>query len=266
MSESARIESDLHCIACGHNLRTLAWEGKCSECGTPAERSRVPEWLTVNDLWSLRGIRMALAVLVMWIIINCWVRTIDMDKFVGFSWQHGRSYATILWIREWIPTLIYAASFALLARVAFRIGRRRYLIILAVVAVLLQLLVTLVLLFISSLPPSDSDASWEALAFLIPMSIAGNSIPFLLVLLWLRSLFDFSGRPIDMTLLSLGTAIAGCFVILDWLFATHVLHWLIGLNIELYNAAVVTAYVLIGLILIVLRRRFPIVPRPPKLQ
>lgn len=51
MNESARsaaateaaeiVEADLPCTACAYNLRTLSWDGKCTECGLPVRRSRL---------------------------------------------------------------------------------------------------------------------------------------------------------------------------------------------------------------------------------
>jgi hypothetical protein len=37
----APIDKDLPCIRCGYNLRTLASNGNCPECGTPAWRTRL---------------------------------------------------------------------------------------------------------------------------------------------------------------------------------------------------------------------------------
>jgi len=36
---STRVETDLPCAKCGYNLRTLAWDAKCTECGEPVVHS-----------------------------------------------------------------------------------------------------------------------------------------------------------------------------------------------------------------------------------
>ena len=41
-SRDNRIDQDLHCVHCGYNLRTLAKDGDCPECGAPVEETIHP--------------------------------------------------------------------------------------------------------------------------------------------------------------------------------------------------------------------------------
>ena len=43
------VSGDLLCICCGYNLRGLSVVGRCSECGTPVQRSRRGNLLAVSD-------------------------------------------------------------------------------------------------------------------------------------------------------------------------------------------------------------------------
>lgn len=47
---AGRVECDLRCVRCGYNLRTLAWDGRCPECGTAVVRSGMPVALRFASL------------------------------------------------------------------------------------------------------------------------------------------------------------------------------------------------------------------------
>lgn len=48
-SMTGKLESDLTCIQCGYNLRTLFVDAMCPECGTPVERSLHGDRLACSD-------------------------------------------------------------------------------------------------------------------------------------------------------------------------------------------------------------------------
>lgn len=258
MPEVSHVESDLHCIRCGHNLRTLAWDARCTECGAPVEQSRVPEYLNVNDRRSLQGLRTALALIVVWIVAHRATLLVDWYGFGAVVDRYGLPFTPLFWLISWIPVVIYAIALFLLVRIAIRTNLRRALIVLAVVPVVLQVLIKLILWTNSSFPSSIRDASWDVIHFLVPMAYAGYAIPFLLIFLWLMGLFEFRGRRFDRVLLVLGTSLAAILVILTWLDVTHLLDSLIGSgHARLYSLVVTAAFVVIALVLIVFRGRIP---------
>ncbi len=49
LGESTRIATDLPCLKCGYNLRTLPLAGRCPECGVPVERTMRGDLLRFSD-------------------------------------------------------------------------------------------------------------------------------------------------------------------------------------------------------------------------
>jgi len=49
VDESTRITTDLPCMKCGYNLRTLPLAGRCPECGVPVERTTRGNLLRFSD-------------------------------------------------------------------------------------------------------------------------------------------------------------------------------------------------------------------------
>lgn len=60
---SAKLESDLTCIQCGYNLRTLFVDGRCPECGTLVDRSLKGNLLRYADPHWLDKLRLGTAML-----------------------------------------------------------------------------------------------------------------------------------------------------------------------------------------------------------
>lgn len=67
------LATDVECIHCGYNLRGLASDGRCPECGTPVQFSSQgnllcysdPEWVQ-RLLW---GVRLALWTILLWVFL-----------------------------------------------------------------------------------------------------------------------------------------------------------------------------------------------------
>ena len=59
---SFTIVADLQCIQCGYNLRGLATDKLCPECGTPIERSRRGDLLNDADPDWLKKLRLGVLV------------------------------------------------------------------------------------------------------------------------------------------------------------------------------------------------------------
>jgi DNA-directed RNA polymerase subunit RPC12/RpoP len=57
------VEEDLPCARCGYNLRTLAWDARCPECGTPVLRSGRPLGFRFASLRSERLVQIGIGVL-----------------------------------------------------------------------------------------------------------------------------------------------------------------------------------------------------------
>lgn len=64
-TESATVPTDLACFSCGYNLRTLAWDGLCPECGRPVRESVLPANLRFASYRGIRRTRLGLAI---WIV------------------------------------------------------------------------------------------------------------------------------------------------------------------------------------------------------
>ena len=55
------VVGDSPCRDCAYNLRTLAWEGVCPECGLPVRASRLPKHLRFGSFRSIRRTRLGIA-------------------------------------------------------------------------------------------------------------------------------------------------------------------------------------------------------------
>lgn len=64
-TDSATVPTDLTCLSCGYNLRTLAWDGLCPECGRPVRDSVLPANLCFASYRGIRRTRLGLAI---WIV------------------------------------------------------------------------------------------------------------------------------------------------------------------------------------------------------
>jgi hypothetical protein len=97
---AGRLDADVYCVCCGHNLRALPPSGRCGECATPVE-------------WSLRGGEMAAA----------------DERWTGRVLGSVQSLLLLgPWV--WLPLswpLIGLAFWGLLAKNPGSPGRRRYL-------------------------------------------------------------------------------------------------------------------------------------------
>jgi hypothetical protein len=84
---SAVVTTDLPCIRCAYNLRTLPWNGICPECGHPVRHSRMPAGLRFHSfsevrwarrsvaLWVLGGLLSTLGYLALYVALICvWPR------------------------------------------------------------------------------------------------------------------------------------------------------------------------------------------------
>lgn len=224
MPEVTHVETDLHCIRCGHNLRTLAWEAKCGECGTAVERSRVPAYLLVRDLLSLRWLRLALILLATtWAIdaiatshfqslVNYWIATEPPYNHFGFS--------EIQAFLGWSSIATRAGAACVLVMVAARVPNRRALITFVVVNYVAAL----------SLIVVDYAVRWGILILFPPartlranvgyaVAMLGSLVP-VCTFLWLSGILvaDIDARwrrTLRTGLAASGTSVA--LVILAWL-------------------------------------------------
>lgn len=63
-----RLDADLACVLCGHNLRGLRADGRCGECGDPVSNSLLGAALYVADVQWLERVRFGVASLaVIWV-------------------------------------------------------------------------------------------------------------------------------------------------------------------------------------------------------
>src|SRR5262245_61149081 len=60
-SPQGTVESDLRCVNCGYNLRTLAWDAVCTECGKPVALSAAPAGFYFTAARDIKPIRWAIA-------------------------------------------------------------------------------------------------------------------------------------------------------------------------------------------------------------
>jgi len=70
LESAGRLSFDLHCVACGHNLRGLERDGRCGECGSPVPWSLQGSYLgTADPDWveRLRAGAAGLSMAVWWI-------------------------------------------------------------------------------------------------------------------------------------------------------------------------------------------------------
>ncbi|MCB9851498.1 MAG: hypothetical protein H6819_00260 [Phycisphaerales bacterium] len=259
------LDADLHCIRCGHNLRTLSWSANCGECGTPVEQSRVPAYLLVRDLLSLRWLRLALILLAMtWAIdavvtvhfqtlVNYWIATVPPHDNFGF----GEIQAFLSWCS--VATRTGAAC--VLVLLALRVPNRRALIMLVVViylAVLSLLIVDyavrwgILILF----PPARTLRVNAGIAAGILDSLAPFS-----TFLWLSGILVAVGdarwrRTLRTGLVASGTSAA--LVFLAWLIPLSTLTG--GYEVWsqwAYWMADALALLCAAICLLILRREFP---------
>ncbi len=65
-----RVETDLPCATCGYNLRTLAWDSKCPECGLAVSGSLPPRGFRFQKMATVFRVRRGLALVVIAILIE----------------------------------------------------------------------------------------------------------------------------------------------------------------------------------------------------
>ena len=64
------VESDLQCAGCGYNLRTLAWDARCPECGLAVDRSLPPPRFRFGKMATAIRVRRGLTLVVLGILFQ----------------------------------------------------------------------------------------------------------------------------------------------------------------------------------------------------
>lgn len=87
------IDEDLHCVHCGYNLRTLATDGDCPECGAPVEETvHLPQTMSPRErnmlrfLYWLVGGQAACAIgggIARWSMVGEWLQQISAVCFLA---------------------------------------------------------------------------------------------------------------------------------------------------------------------------------------
>jgi hypothetical protein len=77
-----RVETDLPCARCGYNLRTLAWESKCPECGAPVLRSGLAVGFRFRSRRAERRVGTGIAVLATGLLVE----TLGIQAMTVATW------------------------------------------------------------------------------------------------------------------------------------------------------------------------------------
>ena len=75
------VDSDLPCVGCGYNLRTIPWESKCPECGRPVLQSGAPIGFRFGSRRSEKRTSLGIALLAVALIVD----VLGISTFTGAS-------------------------------------------------------------------------------------------------------------------------------------------------------------------------------------
>ena len=104
-----RVPDDLPCGTCGYNLRTLDWDGNCSECGRPVRESRLLPGFRFSGLRAARRLQFVLVLLVVatlvavlidiWLtyVFLTWSRTVSRARMIvpSYFWMHASTIVAL---------------------------------------------------------------------------------------------------------------------------------------------------------------------------
>ncbi|HPF41321.1 MAG TPA: hypothetical protein P5081_19265 [Phycisphaerae bacterium] len=181
MPEVSHVESDLHCVQCGYNLRTLARGASCPECGAALSVSTIPDVLAITDFRTIRLLPAALRLFVAGIALY----TVgDLARFLF------RDLGVILAFLTLPPgILLCAAALILFLITAIRVGNRWLWILYALVAMGIWALnaQTAMRLFFNSNFCTQADR--DALSDAMRIEGLGRSLVCLFFLFWIAGCF-----------------------------------------------------------------------------
>jgi len=114
-----RVESDLPCAECGYNLRTLAWDSQCPECGAPVLRSGSPVGFRFHSRRSERRVGTGIAVLATGLLVEALgIQVMTMAMWLIFVIPLlFQSVAIYIWsYTGWLSSFIRFAAILLIVQ------------------------------------------------------------------------------------------------------------------------------------------------------
>lgn len=230
---TATISTDLHCVACGYNLRGLPAEGRCPECGTEISRSRLlfrrPDLVRLGlaltgvsfliiclypaavllrvigihqlrqhaSLESIVGLRRAIHV--MW--FTCLIEVVIAAVFT-IAWI-AIQFSTAWWLQGafWITVLAAAVCSLIIAWCAGTLGARLadFLVPTAIktatraLRLLIGIASGIVLVFLLSIPLVSAFGPWHPFGVVSGLLFVGPILGIVITLLTAFILFDLAG-------------------------------------------------------------------------
>ncbi|HPF41322.1 MAG TPA: hypothetical protein P5081_19260 [Phycisphaerae bacterium] len=262
MPEVSHVESDLSCIRCGHNLRSLAWDAKCVECGELIERSRVPSYLNLPDLQASNWLRAGLAVLALWILLDRAAIIVRIRHF----WAIFGEFPNVPLILSSLGWPGIVASFVALACffiAATKLSRHRYLVLLSIVCWGVQFADQVVTEFVFRIAMSAPGKHLSAIWIMRPMSDmawASYSLLLLFIWLWLMRVIRFRPGTPDWFIIWSGFVATIAYVAID--LGGCITHLIRGAHQQVvpwaaYHYAREIPMIVAGIVLVLLRRKLP---------